>query len=237
MSHSLWKFIEKFKKTNQHFCEMELTKENLQNLRQEYKSAELHEHEVASDPMDQFEIWFKDALNVQLFEPNVMTLATADSMGKPAARIVLLKGFDSNGFMFYTNYLSKKGQHLAENPQASLLFFWPELERQVRIDGLVSKVSAEASDAYFQSRPLGSQIGANASPQSQIIPDRAFLQLRVSELENEFEGKTIARPEYWGGYLLEPQAIEFWQGRPSRLHDRINYIFENGTWIISRLAP
>ncbi|WP_219225365.1 pyridoxamine 5'-phosphate oxidase [Pedobacter antarcticus] len=216
---------------------MELTKENLQNLRQEYKAAELHESDVAANPADQFASWFKDALGAQLFEPNVMTLATADAMGKPSARIVLLKEFDSTGFVFYTNYESKKGKQLAENPQASLLFFWPELERQVRIDGVVSRVSAEASDTYFHSRPTGSQIGAVASPQSQIIPDREYLQKKVSVLKSEFQGHEIPRPEHWGGYILEPQAIEFWQGRPSRLHDRINYTFEDGVWVISRLAP
>jgi len=216
---------------------MELTKENLQNLRQEYKAAELQESDVAANPTDQFANWFKDVLGAQLFEPNVMTLATADAMGKPSARIVLLKEFDNTGFVFYTNYESKKGKQLAENPQASLLFFWPELERQVRIDGIVSRVSAEASDSYFHSRPAGSQIGALASPQSQIIPNREYLQEKVSVLKNEFQGVEIPRPEHWGGYILEPQAMEFWQGRPSRLHDRINYTFEDGVWVISRLAP
>ncbi|KEQ28591.1 pyridoxine 5'-phosphate oxidase [Pedobacter antarcticus 4BY] len=216
---------------------MELTKENLQNLRQEYKAAELQESDVAANPTDQFANWFKDVLGAQLFEPNVMTLATADAMGKPSARIVLLKEFDNTGFVFYTNYESKKGKQLAENPQASLLFFWPELERQVRIDGIVSRVSAEASDSYFHSRPAGSQIGALASPQSQIIPNREYLQEKVSVLKNEFQGVEIPRPEHWGGYILEPQAMEFWQGRPSRLHDRINYTFDNGVWVISRLAP
>ncbi|SDL48776.1 pyridoxamine 5'-phosphate oxidase [Pedobacter antarcticus] len=216
---------------------MELTKENLQNLRQEYKAAELQESDVAANPTDQFANWFKDVLGAQLFEPNVMTLATADAMGKPSARIVLLKEFDNTGFVFYTNYKSKKGKQLAENPQASLLFFWPELERQVRIDGIVSRVSAEASDSYFHSRPAGSQIGALASPQSQIIPNREYLQEKVSVLKNEFQGVEIPRPEHWGGYILEPQAMEFWQGRPSRLHDRINYTFDNGVWVISRLAP
>lgn len=216
---------------------MELTKENLQNLRQEYKAAELQESDVAANPTDQFANWFKDVLGAQLFEPNVMTLATADAMGKPSARIVLLKEFDNTGFVFYTNYESKKGKQLAENPQASLLFFWPELERQVRIDGIVSRVSAEASDSYFHSRPAGSQIGALASPQSQIIPNREYLQEKVSVLKNEFQGVEIPRPEHWGGYILEPQAMEFWQGRPSRLHDRINYTFDDGVWVISRLAP
>lgn len=216
---------------------MELTKENIQNLRQDYSAAELAEADVDKNPVVQFGKWFKDALDAQLHEPNVMTLATADLTGKPTARILLLKGFDEDGFVFFTNYASKKGEQLAENPQASMVFFWPELQRQVRIDGVVSKVSAEESTAYFHSRPAGSQIGAMASPQSTVIPNREVLEERVEELKAAYAEKEIPRPEHWGGYLLKPDHIEFWQGRPSRLHDRITYTSVNGVWTINRLAP
>ena len=216
---------------------MELNKQNLQDLRQEYRSAELAETDVENNPILQFKKWFTEAVDAKLFEPNVMTLATANSSGKPSARILLLKGFDEDGFVFFTNYNSDKGKDLAENPQASLVFFWPELERQVRIDGLVNKIAAEDSTAYFHSRPVGSQIGATASPQSSVIPNREVLEEKVKQLTAEFEGKEIPRPLHWGGYLLSPTHIEFWQGRPSRLHDRINYHFVEGSWIINRLAP
>ena len=216
---------------------MELTKENLQNLRQDYRAASLFENEVAADPISQFKSWFSDALQSQLYEPNVMTFATGDSDGKPSARIVLLKGFDENGFVFFTNYDSKKGKDLIENPQAALVFFWAELERQVRIEGVVSKIDSESSESYFHSRPVGSQIGAIASPQSAIIEDRSILEQKVNELTEQYQGSTIPRPENWGGYLVEPKHIEFWQGRSSRLHDRIVYNFVDGQWIISRLAP
>ncbi|TKC09267.1 pyridoxamine 5'-phosphate oxidase [Pedobacter frigoris] len=216
---------------------MELTKENIQNLRQDYRAAQLSENDVESNPILQFKKWFADAVNARLYEPNVMTLATADSDGKPSARIVLLKGFDESGFVFFTNYESKKGQDLIENPQAALVFFWAELERQVRIEGLVTKVDAQTSSDYFHSRPIGSQIGAMASPQSSIINDRSLLEEKVKELTSEYEGKEIPRPLHWGGYLIEPKFIEFWQGRSSRLHDRIAYDLVDGSWIINRLAP
>lgn len=216
---------------------MELTKENIQNLRQEYRAAELAEGDVDKNPITQFGKWFTAAVDAQLYEPNVMTLATADLTGKPSARILLLKGFDEKGFVFFTNYASKKGQELQENPQASMMFFWPELERQVRIDGTVTKVEEEVSTAYFHSRPKGSQIGAAASPQSSIIESRELLENRVNQLKAEFENKEVPRPQHWGGYVLQPVAIEFWQGRPSRLHDRINYTNVNGVWTINRLAP
>lgn len=216
---------------------MDLTKENIQNLRQDYRAAQLSEDDVESNPILQFKKWFSDAINAQLYEPNVMTLATADSDGKPSARIVLLKDFDENGFVFYTNYESKKGQDLIGNPQAALVFFWAELERQVRIEGLVTRVDAKTSSEYFHSRPIGSQIGAMASPQSQIINDRSTLENKVKELTVKYEGKEIPRPLHWGGYLIEPTFIEFWQGRSSRLHDRIAYDLVDGSWIINRLAP
>ena len=216
---------------------MELTKEALQNLRQEYRSSELLQQDVDQNPIQQFKRWFTDALNAQLYEPNVMTLATADPYGKPSARIVLLKGFDENGFHFYTNYDSKKGHDLKQNPQAALVFFWPELERQVRIEGMVSKLDPQISTDYFHSRPKGSQVGAAASPQSQVIESREALEQQVIELKKQYEDLEVPRPEHWGGYLVEPQRVEFWQGRPSRLHDRICYDLVEGVWIISRLAP
>jgi len=216
---------------------MELTRENLQNLRQDYRVASLSENDVAANPFLQFKKWFSDAVEAQLYEPNVMTFATADSDGKPSARIVLLKGFDENGFVFYTNYESRKANDLVENPQAAAVFFWAELERQVRIEGIVSKIDKETSEAYFHSRPIGSQIGAIASPQSSVITDRTLLEEKVSMLTAEYEGKVIPKPDNWGGYLIEPKRIEFWQGRSSRLHDRITYDFIEGSWKISRLAP
>jgi pyridoxamine 5'-phosphate oxidase len=216
---------------------MEFSKENLQNLRQEYRSAELLESDVDANPIVQFEKWFKEALSAQLYEPNVMTLATSDRFGKPSARIVLLKGFDQNGFTFYTNYNSHKGRELKENPQATLVFFWAELERQIRINGVVSKVDAQVSDDYFHSRPKGSQIGAIASPQSQAIEDREMLVQKVEELNTKYSETEVPRPEHWGGYLVEPLQMEFWQGRPNRLHDRIIYEMLDGSWKTNRLAP
>lgn len=216
---------------------MELTKETLQNLRQDYRAAELSESDVNKNPIQQFEHWFADAMKAQLYEPNVMTLATADKSGKPNARIVLLKGFDENGFSFYTNYLSQKGKEMKKNPQACLVFFWAELERQVRIEGKVEKLSKEASEKYFHSRPKGSQIGAIVSPQSQIITNRAQLETKVEELNEFYQDKTIPKPAHWGGYIVKPTSIEFWQGRTSRLHDRIKYDLVNGKWQTARLAP
>lgn len=216
---------------------MELTKENIQNLRQEYRAAELAEADIDKSPFKQFESWFKAAVDAQLYEPNVMTLATANAAGRPSARILLLKGFDENGFVFYTNYESKKGHDLLENPQAAMVFFWPELERQVRIEGTITKVSEETSTAYFHSRPAGSQIGATASPQSKVILNRKQLEERVEELKAVYQEKEIPRPAHWGGYQLKPDHIEFWQGRPSRLHDRITYTLEGENWKINRLAP
>jgi pyridoxamine 5'-phosphate oxidase len=166
-----------------------------------------------------------------------MTLATADKAGKPNARIVLLKGFDENGFSFYTNYLSQKGKEIKKNPQACLVFFWAALERQVRIEGKIEKLSKEASEKYFHSRPIGSQIGAIVSPQSQIITDRKILEKKAEELTSQYEGKIIPKPAHWGGYIVKPTSIEFWQGRTSRLHDRIKYDLINGKWQTSRLAP
>jgi pyridoxamine 5'-phosphate oxidase len=216
---------------------MEVTKETLENLRQDYRSAQLNDNDVNKNPIKQFEKWFAEAMTAEIFEPNAMTLATADKTGKPNARIVLLKGFDENGFSFYTNYLSQKGKELKKNPQACLVFFWGELERQVRIEGKIEKLSKEASEKYFHSRPVASQIGAIASPQSQILNDRKELEQKFEELTSQYEGKTIPKPAHWGGYILKPTAIEFWQGRRSRLHDRIKFDLISGKWQTNRLAP
>ncbi len=208
------------------------------DIRIEYKRHSLSENEVQANPIRQFDLWWNEAISSQIDEVNAMTLATASSDGLPAARIVLLKGYDDAGFVFFTNYQSFKGQQLEENPRACLVFFWKELERQVRITGLIEKVSAEESDGYFSSRPESSRIGAWASPQSQVIEDRRILENNEAELTKSFAGKPIPRPLHWGGYRVKPVSIEFWQGRPGRLHDRIQYgLNENGQWMIERLAP
>ncbi|NII82498.1 pyridoxamine 5'-phosphate oxidase [Pedobacter riviphilus] len=216
---------------------MQVTNEFLQNLRQDYKSASLDESDVDQDPIIQFKNWFQHAIDAQIYEPNVMTLATADKAGRPDARIVLLKGVDTDGFRFFTNYLSAKGKELKRNPYAALVFFWPELERQVRIEGTVEKLDKETSEEYFNTRPVDSQIGAVASPQSQVIPNRAFLEEKVEELKAKSANKGIAKPAHWGGYIVKPTRIEFWQGRSSRLHDRINFEKVKGIWTKTRLAP
>lgn len=207
-------------------------------LRREYDGEGLHAAAMDPDPIRQFRAWFEDAIAAQLIEPNAMTLATAGSDGRPSARMVLLKGFDETGFMFYTNYESRKGRQLAENPWAALAFYWAPLDRQVRIEGGVERLAADESDAYFQSRPWGSRVGAWASHQSQVIDDRAALDRRAEDLMAEYQGREVPRPPYWGGYRLRPTAIEFWQGRPNRLHDRLRYRREvDGAWLIERLSP
>jgi pyridoxamine 5'-phosphate oxidase len=206
--------------------------------RKNYSRQSLSEADVLPDPVEQFALWFQEATNSQLTEPNAMTLATADRSGRPSARTVLLKGFDKRGFVFYTNYESRKAKDLAENPQVALLFTWLDLERQIRIEGTVEKVPPEASLAYFQSRPKGSQIGAWASPQSSVIEGREVLERRAAELQREYaEAEALPLPPFWGGYRVKPDFIEFWQGRESRLHDRICYTKKDDGWKIERLAP
>lgn len=207
-------------------------------LRQDYKRATLDEQDVAAAPVPQFERWWQDAIQSELEEPNAMTLATSTADGKPSARIVLLKSFDEHGFIFFTNYESRKGHELAENPRVTLLFFWKELQRQVRIEGTVSKAETAVNDEYFYSRPTGSQIGAIASPQSQVIAGRAVLEEKVQELEKAYAESGPQRPEHWGGYVVKPEVMEFWQGRSSRLHDRLRYVLqEDNSWKLERLAP
>ncbi len=208
------------------------------DIRKEYTLQSLSETDVFVDPFQQFEKWWNEALQSHIAEVNAMTLATASTEGVPSARIVLLKGFDKKGFVFFTNYNSFKGQQLLENPRACLVFFWKELERQVRITGLVEKISDKDSDAYFDSRPEGSRIGAWASPQSEVISGREWLEKNSNTILQQFEGKKIERPPYWGGYCVRPVCIEFWQGRPDRLHDRIQYnLQDDASWDIERLAP
>lgn len=211
---------------------------NIADIRKDYKLQTLLEADVAASPFLQFNKWWNDAINSQIDEVNAMTLATVTKTGMPDARIVLLKGYDENGFVYFTNYQSTKGQQLAGNPNACLVFFWKELERQVRITGTVEKISEADSDTYFNSRPMGSRIGAWASPQSTVIADRNVIENNLNELQQKFADGNISRPLHWGGYIVKPTAIEFWQGRPSRLHDRIVYTLQdNATWKIERLAP
>jgi pyridoxamine 5'-phosphate oxidase len=212
---------------------------NIADIRREYHHAALTEADVDADPVRQFERWLADAIRAELPEPTAMTLATADATGRPSARIVLLKGAGAEGFVFYTNYASRKGDELAARPDAALLFHWVELERQVRIEGRVAKVSATESDAYFATRPLLSRLGAWASPQSQVIADRAWLEreFALAQQRATTNGPDVPRPAHWGGYRLAPTAMEFWQGRRSRLHDRILYRRDSARWRIERLAP
>lgn len=210
---------------------------SIADLRKDYTQATLDEADALASPLDFFKLWFDQALNADLPEPNAMTLATVNAQGRPSARIVLIKGLDARGITFFTNYESRKGRELAQNPHAAILFHWTELERQVRIEGRVEKCSPEESDAYYLSRPAGSRLGAWASPQSQVIDSRAVLEARVRQAQEEQQGDPQTRPPFWGGYRLVPDFFEFWQGRPSRLHDRLAYTLQGDSWAMSRLAP
>ncbi len=211
--------------------------QQIAQLRRDYVSRPFDESHAAGNPFEQFKNWFEEAMQAEQPDVEAMTLSTATRAGKISARIVLLKGFDERGFVFFTNYESRKSRELADNPQAALTFYWHTLNRQIRIEGIVEKASQQESAEYFQTRPRGSQLGAWASPQSDVIVDRAELEKRLTEVEARFKEGEIACPPFWGGWRLQPEQIEFWQGRESRLHDRIVYTMQNGTWRISRLAP
>lgn len=207
-------------------------------LRKEYIRGGLDESAVNADPITQFSLWLNEAITAAVHEPTAMVLSTVSAAGAPSSRVVLLKGIDDGSMLFYTNYESRKGQELTQNPHAALLFFWPELERQVRIEGAVERLSEETSTAYFHSRPFESQLGAASSPQSQVVASREELDHRFAELAAANAGRTIIeRPVHWGGFALKPHTIEFWQGRASRMHDRIRFRKTDGAWVIERLAP
>jgi pyridoxamine 5'-phosphate oxidase len=215
-----------------------MDQKDIENLRQDYNAASLTETDVDANPMRQFDKWFNEAINFKVHEPNAMTLATATHDGRPSARIVLLKGFNDEGFKFYTNYLSRKGKEISKNPLGALVFHWGDMERQIRIEGTIDKLDRDYSEKYFHSRPKLSQIGAVVSPQSQEITGREELEQRMAQLELEYADSPVPKPSFWGGYVLRPRLIEFWQGRSSRLHDRIVYKkTDNKNWKIVRLAP
>jgi pyridoxamine 5'-phosphate oxidase len=217
---------------------MELINNKIVSLRKEYSSAFLNEDDVNQNPFKQFELWMHQAVEAEILEPHAMTVSTVSSEGKPSSRIVLLRGFDENGFVFYTNYNSHKGNDMAQNKYACLNFFWPELERQIRIEGSIAKIDQQISTNYFHSRPRESQIGAWASAQSAVIANRKVVEDAFLHYTEKFKHlELIPKPENWGGYNIKPSSIEFWQGRPSRLHDRLKYTDSNGVWKIDRLSP
>lgn len=212
---------------------------SVSSMRMSYEFDQLGDREVDGDPMTQFANWFAEVLDTDIAEANALMLSTVSEANHPSSRVVLMKQYDAHGFVFFTNYESQKGREIASNPNVSALFYWPTLQRQVRICGIARKIDAEQSDAYFHSRPVGSQIGSTVSPQSRQVPDRAWLEARFAEAEAALEGvETLSRPDHWGGFRIEPVSIEFWQGRPNRLHDRIRYDLQpDGTWGVQRLAP
>ena len=217
---------------------MEVINSKIVSLRKEYSSAFLNEEDVNHNPFKQFELWMHQAVEAEILEPNAMTVSSVSSEGKPSSRIVLLRGFDENGFVFYTNYNSHKGHDMAQNNYACLNFFWPELERQIRIEGNIAKIDQQTSTNYFHSRPRESQIGAWASIQSAVIANRKVVEDAFAQYTQKFKDlEEIPKPEHWGGYNIKPTSIEFWQGRPSRLHDRLRYTEVNGAWKIERLSP
>ncbi len=214
-----------------------MEKSKIAAIRKDYLNGKLEVESILSNPVEQFKLWFQEAINAGVDEPTAMFLATTGKDSQPAARIVLLKGVDEKGFDFFTNYQSRKGLQIAENPKVAATFFWKELERQVRIEGVVEKLDGAESDEYFNSRPAESRFSAAASPQSQVIPDRNFLEKKITGLKEMFSVEELKRPEHWGGYKLKPHRIEFWQGRENRLHDRLVYAISDGNWFIERLAP
>ena len=216
---------------------MKINNNEIANLRREWSSKKLDESNVSSNPFGQFSEWMREAIDAEILDPNAMTLATADKNGVPSARIVLLKSIDEKGLVFYTNYESKKGKELAENPKASVVFFWKELERQLRIVGAVERISKKESKEYFLTRPYESQIGALVSKQSSEIKNRKSLEEKFEEIKNKYPENKVPLPEFWGGFRIVPDRFEFWQGRPNRLHDRIAYLKEKGKWKIVRLSP
>lgn len=209
---------------------------DLEHMRKTYRRTELHEEQISSNPIDQLQRWLEDAAGADVPEPNAMSVSTCAS-GRPSSRMVLLRRLDAGGLVFYTSYFSRKGRELEENPYASALFYWPQLERQVRIEGYVQRVSDDESDAYFASRPRGHQIGAWASEQSEPVENRELLDQRMRDYEERFEGEDVPRPHSWGGYAIVPERIEFWQGRPNRMHDRLEFVRSHGVWSMRRLQP
>lgn len=216
---------------------MEDLRKYINTLRHDFSRQNLDEKDVDANPVIQFSKWFREAVDAKVNEPNAMTLSTATIDGKPSSRILLLRNFNEEGFVFYTNYKSRKGEEISRNPNAALLFFWPELERQVRIEGILTKQTAEESDLYFISRPRASKLGAWTSAQSKVVASRKVLDEEYEKISKKYPDEQVPRPEYWGGYVLRPQSVEFWQGRPGRLHDRILYTEQNKSWKIERLAP